>query len=249
MKIAVCNENKEYLDKISTYIKDYIEFKNVDVKFDLFSESDTLLNRMLIFKIDSTNYDLIILGMDNKINGINFVKKIREDGYKSMIIFTSDNLDNVINSFKVEPLAFILLPTDKNTVFQSLDRAYNKIYYKENIMLLLNLKDYTKVSISINDINYIENKDRRMLYHMIDGTIYTTVALRIKFLDSIPFDYSNHSFVAAGNNYVVNMKQIQAFKDNLIILKDNLEIKVPKKNFSILKNTYQNYLFEINNSN
>lgn len=248
MKIAICEENKDYLDKLSSYVKEFIDEKGVDVKLDLFQESDTLLNRMLIFKIESTNYDLIILGMDNKINGINFVKRIREDGYHSMIIFSSDNLDNVINSFKVEPLDFILLPTDKNTVFQSLERAYNKLNIKDNITLLIRLKDYEQVSITISDINYIENKDRRMVYHMIDGTTYTTVALRIKFLDSIPFDYTNHKFVVAGNNNLVNMKQIQSFKDNMIVLKNAEEIKVPKKNFSSVKNTYQDYLFEINNN-
>ena len=249
MKIAICNENKEYLEKISSYIKEYIETKKVDIKVDLFYESDTLLNRMLIFKIDSTNYDLIFVEMDNKINGINFVKRIRDDGYKSMIIFTASNLDNVINSFKVEPLDFILLPTDKNTIYQALDRAYNKLNIKDNIMLFIKLKDYEKVSISINDIDYIENKDRRMVYHMIDGTTYTTVALRIKFLDSIPFDYKNHNFLAAGNNHLVNMKQIQSFKDNTIVLKDNIEIKVPKKNFSTVKSIYQDYLFDINGTN
>ena len=248
MKIAICEENKDYLDKLSSYVKEFIDEKGVDAKLDIFQESDTLLNRMLIFKIESTNYDLIILGMDNKINGINFVKRIREDGYHSMIIFLSDNLDNVINSFKVEPLDFILLPTDKNTVFQSLERAYNKLNIKDNITLLIRLKDYEQVSITISDINYIENKDRRMVYHMIDGTTYTTVALRIKFLDSIPFDYTNHKFVVAGNNNLVNMKQIQSFKDNMIVLKNAEEIKVPKKNFSFVKNTYQDYLFEINNN-
>ncbi|MBQ9449288.1 MAG: hypothetical protein IJU60_05385 [Acholeplasmatales bacterium] len=248
MKIAICEENKDYLDKLSSYVKEFIDEKGVDAKLDIFQESDTLLNRMLIFKIESTNYDLIILGMDNKINGINFVKRIREDGYHSMIIFLSDNLDNVINSFKVEPLDFILLPTDKNTVFQSLERAYNKLNIKDNITLLIRLKDYEQVSITISDINYIENKDRRMVYHMIDGTTYTTVALRIKFLDSIPFDYTIHKFVVAGNNNLVNMKQIQSFKDNMIVLKNAEEIKVPKKNFSSVKNTYQDYLFEINNN-
>ena len=95
---------------------------------------------------------------------------------------------------------------------------------------------------------FVQNKDRRMVYHMIDGTTYTTVALRIKFLDSVPFDYSNHKFVVAGNNNLVNMKQIQSFKDNMVVLKNEEVIKIPKKNFSQVKNTYQDYLFEINNN-
>ena len=47
----------------------------------------------------------------------------------------------------------------------------------------------------------------------------------------------------------VNMKQIQSFKDNTIVLKDNIEIKVPKKNFSTVKSIYQDYLFDINGTN
>ena len=45
------------------------------------------------------------------------------------------------------------------------------------------------------------------------------------------------------------MKQIQSFKDNTIVLKDNIEIKVPKKNFSTVKSIYQDYLFDINGTN
>ena len=91
MRIAICDDNKDDLALIEGIVKEYRDRNDYKFDIDVYNNSETLLNRMLLFKIDKTNYDILILDVLMQTNGIDLAKKIREDGYESLIIYVSSS--------------------------------------------------------------------------------------------------------------------------------------------------------------
>ena len=118
MRIAICDDSKSDLELMQNIVNEYILRNDYKIDVDVYDNSETLLNRMLLFKIDKTNYDILILDVLMQTNGIDLAKKIRDDGYESIIIYASSSKEYAVDAFKVQAFDYILKPYDKKSVFQ-----------------------------------------------------------------------------------------------------------------------------------
>ncbi len=242
MRIAICDDSKEALDLMKSIVDEYIKRNDYKIDVDIYDNSETLLNRMLLFKIDKTNYDILILDVLMQTNGIDLAKKIREDGYESLIIYVSSSKEFAVDAFKVQAFDYILKPYDKKSVFQSLDNALKKLNMKPKANIIIKLSDHTNIGLDINELLYAYAKDRRVIYHMLDGTEYMTVALRKNFKDTIPFDPKKYDFIFASKNRLVNMNYIKSIDSNSFTLFDGTKIEIGLNCFADVKKEYINYL-------
>ena len=242
MRIAICDDNKDDLALIEGIVKEYRDRNDYKFDIDVYNNSETLLNRMLLFKIDKTNYDILILDVLMQTNGIDLAKKIREDGYESLIIYVSSSKEFAVDAFKVQAFDYILKPYDKKQVFLSLDNALKKLNLKPKANILIKLNDHTTVGLDVASILYADAKDRRVIYHMIDGKEYVTVALRKNFKETIPFDHKKYDFIFAGKNRLVNMNYIKSIDNNCFTLTNGVKIEIGVNFLAEVKKEYINYL-------
>ena len=242
MRIAVCDDNKDDLELIEKIVNEYKDKNDYNIDIDIYNNSETLLNRMLLFKIDKTNYDILILDVLMQTNGIDLARKIRDDGYESLIIYVSSSKEYAVDAFKVQAFDYILKPYDKKQVFLSLDNALKKLNLKPKANIIIKLNNHTTVGLDISNILYAYAKDRRIIYHMVDGKEYVTVALRKNFKETIPFDYKKYEFIFAGKNRLVNMNYIKAIDNNYFTLNDGTKIEIGINFSAEVKKEYINYL-------
>ena len=249
MKIAICDDNKEDLERINSLLNEYITNNNYNITVDKYTDSTTLLNRMLLFKIDKLNYDILILDVVMETTGIEFVKKIKEDGYNPLVIFLSTSKEFAVDAFKVRAFDYLLKPYEKKDVFKTLDNALRHLEVKPKANVILKLQNHTSIGVNIEDIIYADAKNRRVIYHMADGKEYVTTALRTNFIDTIPFDVSKHNFIFSTKNKLVNMDFIKSIKSDHFILKDDTKIPISLNMMADVKKKYISYLLggEINN--
>ena len=75
MKIAICDDEKEFRDLIRVYIEDYLNTKDILYTIDTFISGEKFLNETFPSEYSIIFLDINMEGMD----GITTAKKIRED--------------------------------------------------------------------------------------------------------------------------------------------------------------------------
>ena len=160
IRIAVCDDEKIFLDIVSKHISDITKMLNITCKIELFRSGDLLLHRYM-----ENPYDLLLLDIDMpKKTGFDIAQAVRQSSIKTFIVFVTAKTDLVYSSFDYQPFSFIC----KNTgdlelqllkVFERLAR-----YFKQSKIIEI-IDSRVPVSVAINDIIYIKSERHYLLYY------------------------------------------------------------------------------------
>ena len=240
MKIAICDDTELDLKNLESLISQYSKQFNIPITIETYNDPTVLLNHIKYFK--QSEYGIYFLDIIMQQNGIDVAGEIRKIDSEVPIVFTTSSKEFAIDAFKVRAYDYILKPIVKSELFDCLNKLTQSI--KTSIKSVFNIKieDLSYVTINVNEISFIEQKDRRLVYHMINGKIYTTTSIRGKFLDEIPFKYDMYNFINCHHSFIVNMNQIASIDDYSFTMKNNDSIPISKRLLKIVRDTYVKYL-------
>ena len=239
MKILICDDTQSELDVTYKYVTDYFSKRNFSVKIDTFTDCNIVLN--LLTFLEEHEYDLYLLDVVMQQNGIDVAKEILKKVPNASIIFTTTSKEFAIDAFKVQAFDYILKPLDKDEFNDSLTRVLKKLNIKKNTWSI-KTNDLSLITINLEDIIYIESTNRRIDVHLSNGKTITSTSLRTKFIESIPFNLKENSFLICHNSYIVNMNKIKGIKDLEFIMEDNELVPISKRMLKEVKDEYINYL-------
>lgn len=240
MKIAICDDTELDLKNLETLVLQYSKQYNIPITVDSYNEPSVLLNRIQYF--NQNEYVIYFLDIIMQQNGIDVAGQIRKNDPDVPIVFTTSSKEFAIDAFKVQAYDYILKPIVKNELFECLNKLTKTI--KTSIKNVFNIKteDLSYVTINVNEISFIEQKDRRIIYHMIDGKEYTTTTIRSKFIDEIPFKFETYNFINCHHSFIVNMNRIASIDDYSFTMKNGDNIPISKRFLKTVRDTYVKYL-------
>lgn len=241
MRIVICDDNQIELENTKRAINDYFAKLNIDVEIVTFDNPQTFLNLFAHIKEDF-DIDLYVLDVIMQINGIDVAKTIKDKRPHGVIVFTSTSKEFALNAFGIKAFNYLLKPLDITQLHSVLDDVLH--LYKDKISNKISIKtaDLSIISFDINEIKYIESINRRMIFYLNDGRKITSIALRSRFLDSIPFEYEKHNFLNCHSAFIVNMNYINEIGSNCFILKDDTEVPIASRYYKNSKKNYIQYL-------
>lgn len=240
MRIAICDDTELDLKNLENLIRLYSKQFNVPITIETFSDPRVLLNHIHYFKQDE--FDLYFLDIIMEENGIDVASTIRKTNPDVPIVFTTSSKEYAIDAFKVRAYDYILKPVSKNELFECLNKLTKTI--KTALKSVFNIKtdDLSYVTINVNDISFIEQKERRIVYHMTNNKTYTTTSIRGKFAEEIPFKFEMYNFINCHHSFVVNMNQISSVDDYSFTMKNGDNIPISKRILKQVRDTYVKYL-------
>ena len=239
MRILICDDTQSDLDVTYKYVTEYYKKKNINVKIDCFTDCNIVLN--LLNFIEDNQYDLYFLDVVMQHNGIYVASEIIKKVPNASIIFTTTSKEFAIDAFKVQAFDYILKPLDKTEFYDSIDRIMKKLNIKKNTWSF-KTNDLTLISINLEDIRYIESTNRRIDVHLCNDEIITSTTIRTKFLETIPFNLTENSFLLCHNSFIVNMNKIKGIKDVEFIMDNGEIVPISKRMLKEVKEQYINYL-------
>lgn len=239
MRILICDDTQSDLDVTYKYVTEYYKKKNINVKIDCFTDCNIVLN--LLNFIEDNQYDLYFLDVVMQHNGIYVASEIIKKVPNASIIFTTTSKEFAIDAFKVQAFDYILKPLDKTEFYDSIDRIMKKLNIKKNTWSF-KTNDLTLISINLEDIRYIESTNRRIDVHLCNDEIITSTTIRTKFLETIPFNLAENSFLLCHNSFIVNMNKIKGIKDVEFIMDNGETVPISKRMLKEVKEQYINYL-------
>lgn len=235
VKIAICDDEKIFIDKLLSNLKNIFNDIPVDVSFYNFISASALLRA---YKTE--NFDVIFLDIDMpNINGFSVAESIRNISLNTLIIFVTSKHELVYNSFEYQPFYFICKSSQEN-LYSDLSNVSKKIfkYFKQKKKIEILDSVAGSVYISINDILYIKSEKHYLLYYLNNSDeipLKERATLSSKKDELIQLDFLN-----THQRYLVNMNHIARFDSmiNSITLKSGDQIPISK---SLREKTFEAY--------
>lgn len=112
-----------------------------------------------------------ILFMDiqlDRLDGIETARILRKLGSEAQLIFTSRKVELAILGYEVDAIDFLMKPLTAGAVGAAVDKALKRLESRGGVWLALKLPTGI-VSISSNDIAYVEVFDHNLIYHTVKG--------------------------------------------------------------------------------
>lgn len=225
IKIAICDDEKIFVDTLYSNLQTIFYDMPVDVEFSTFSTATALLRS---YKI--CNFDVIFLDIDMpNMSGFSVAKLIRDISLNTLIIFVTSKHDLVYNSFEYQPFYFICKNSQDN-LYADLFHVCKKIfmYLRQKMKIEIIDNSAGKVYISISDILYIKSEKHYLLYYLKNGD---NIPLKERgTINSRKKELLSLDFVNPHQRYLVNMNHITHFDSliNTIIIDNGNQIPISR---------------------
>ena len=162
IRIALCDDEKIYLEKIKNIVKQYSDEKGLLFDICAYDSPSDLLDRIA----EGEEYTVYILDIYMPgITGMSVATELRGYGIEAPIIFLTSSPDFALQAFGVNATHYILKPYDRESVFFAIEKALNQIgmMRPEGIMLRV---DGGYQNILAKDIIFSEADDNYQRIHL-----------------------------------------------------------------------------------
>ena len=237
MHIAICDDDKNYVELFLGYIKNYLallENNCEDVVIDCYTCGEQLIEAYETGII----YDLIYLDIKmKKVSGFDAAKIIRDYDSKALIIFITSLKDYIFNSFEYQPFWFLIKPVFEEKFYHVLKQAVAQINDIKNRRYSFYTRDRGLISLEISKIMYMESILRKIILHASNQQ-YTYYANLKEEEDKL----SKYNFIRIHKGYLVNMEYIRRINKSNIVLNNNMVLPLSEHRLKTVFDSFTSYL-------
>jgi len=220
MRVAICDDEKVFVDFIKNKICDY------KAEIFAYTNGNDLIN-------DNDNFDIAFLDIEmDEINGFQVAKKIHETNKKCILVFFTTHIEFAIRGYEFNAFRYILKQESQQIIDRQIMAVF-KEYYRKNKSIQISYKGITS-NVFLNDIIYIETFGRISTMH----TIHTSYQWYEK-LKSFEGNFGTYGFVRCHRSYLVNLDFVKSITIDKLILYNDKIIPIGR---SYRKNTEKIYV-------
>ena len=235
IKIALCDDEVNVMDAVSSCIHQYAESKN---KQDLaiFHYNSA---RMLMSALDEGSaFDIYILDVYlGEELGTELARAIRKRGIESPIVFLTTSLEHAPESFETATLRYLLKPLDFQKFYEAMDAAI--IQARKLGERCIKLKTENGVeSINASRILYSESYGHYQYVNLEDGK---QLRVRMTVAELLTLLMKNGGFLQVGRAYIVNLRNIRNVSTTQVHLYHDINIPIPRGKHTEIKNAFWDF--------
>lgn len=235
MKIVLCDDNIQDLLKIEEMVLKYIMLcPDKNIELEKFSDAS-----MLYYSIAEGDLaDIYILDMlMPEMTGIDIGNRIRNSKGKSVIIYITSSDDYALDAYGVYALRYILKPVSEDKLFEALDYSLFYKREKKDSVYLVKMKGRL-AQVRYSEIEYIENANRRLEVHMVNGDMLKSLVIRKSFEEEIKEIANKNNFEQVHKSFLVNLDYVKQLTPNSIMMKSGRKLPISKARAAKVKREY-----------
>mgnify|MGYP003311175891 CR=1 FL=1 len=230
IKIAICDDEKNYRDKISEFCKHYSEEHHLEIEItEYVSGEDLLASEKLV--------DILLLDVQmNNIDGLSVKDILGRQKRETKIIFISSHEEVMAEAFGWQVYGFLHKPVDYGLFCKKLD-AVTESLCEDNKYIILETSDMIK-KILLKDIEYIHSDGRYSEIYVVGEEGYL-------FSDKSIGAYKTElgeDFGLSHRSYLVNYKYIESI-DKDIVLTTHKHLPLSRRIEKEFKKEYKSYIW------
>lgn len=227
MNIAICEDEKEFAQRLSEGVKRFFSEKDRECAFSFYENGEELLQEQ------SGGSDIIFLDINlgRSSDGMTVARLLREQGKTAPVIFVTSLENRAIDGYDVGAYGFIV----KKTLDEKLPRILNKLWQEHfcRKTLAVNGRDFTEL-IHIDAILSVQSEGRTSVIMTENGKVEDTRPIG-KLSELLGED-----FVETHKSVFVNISKIKRINSDTVTLCDNSALPLSRRNrksvmFAVMK--------------
>ncbi len=206
MRIAICDDNNDYINIIENYIE---KLNKSNAECDAFESGESLVSAYID---NNERYDVIFLDMEmKKLNGIETANKIREIDEHTIIIFVTSHTEYMKDSFKCSPFRFLVKPVEYSEFQEVFHDISTKLKKQRKTFTFTENK--TRVRLFCDDIIYCESQDHWIRIYTKDQAYKVC-----KTLTDLHESLDKEMMYRVHKSFVINFQFVKSMKENVVQL-------------------------------
>lgn len=231
MNIAICDDEKIFLEEIAKNIIRFVNNRNINVNVKAFYSGKQLLDASEKIRIDIVFLDIDI----PKMNGFEVARKLRKLYPNCIIIFCSSYNELVYESFEYAPFWFLCKSNYGPKLITVLEKALKKVEeYNKEIVIKTKGK---MIKVSFQEIIYAEVVKHKIRLHLEKEILEYRGNL-----SDIESQFKKMGFLKINSGCMVNMKYIFKIQKNELILNSGELLVISRSNQKNVKDGFYGYL-------
>ena len=234
LKIAICDDEKEFRDAAERMLKLYMEDKGVSYQVDTFGVPSDLVDATE----KGTIYDIYLLDIYMPgVTGMSIATELRNRDIKSPIIFLTSSTDHALEAFGVDATHYLLKTYTEDSFYVGMDKAMQSIASHKNDSVILKVDNEYR-SISISKILYCEAEDKYQRLYLENGE---RLLVRISGTELYKQLSEFECFYRCGRAHIVNLNHISKVSQNGAVFKDGVQLSLPRTVLAGLRKAFFDY--------
>ena len=234
IRIAICDDEKEFRDAAERMLKLYMEDKGVSYQVDTFGVPSDLVDATE----EGTIYDIYLLDIYMPgITGMSIATELRSRGVKSPVIFLTSSTDHALEAFGVDATHYLLKPYTKDNFYMGMEKAMQSITSHKDDSIVLKVDNEYR-SISISKILYCEAEDKYQRLYLANGE---RLLVRITGTELYKQLSEFACFYRCGRAHIVNLNHISKVSQNGAVFKDGVQLSLPRTVLAGLRKAFFDY--------
>ncbi len=228
--IAVVDDDPKDAALLKEYVEKYCKMKDQPVMIHVFHDGLDLVR-------STENHDIVFLDIQmGKLDGLETARFIRKINKETILIFVTNMAQFAIKGYEVDALDFILKPPSMSSIVYVMDKAMKRLDGSgTKAQFSLKTPDGT-ISLSANDITYVEVFDHNLVYHTTRGDY--TVRGR---LSDVSEKLTPDRFVMCNRSFIVNLRHVSNVTSDYLLIGDT-RVSVSKSHRKELMKRFSSFL-------
>ena len=234
MRIAVCDDNIQELDRLSQLHNDYRAKAKTGFTYITYSDGISLLE-----DVRKGGFDFLLLDvMMPLVNGMQVAHEVREFDENIKIAFLTSSPEFAVESYSVEAFAYLLKPATSDNLFPVLDKLFRAAQKTE---ACLSIKFQSGIAnIPFSKISHVEVMNKKLSFHLTDNSVKELAASLSDYEEAL---LRRPDFVRVHRAFIVNLWQVQELRPTDILIYAGRGIPVSRRLYSLVRKAYMDHLF------
>lgn len=225
MKIAICDDEIFFTQKIEDLVKQYADEQKLSVSISVFTRAKDFLDSKL------EDYSLVFLDVNlDSESGIKLAEELRRKNDSAVLIFISAFIEYAIMGYSVNASAY-LLKSDLDGTFVNCMREIKPNLTAKNETFNITVNN-DLLQIPISNIVYVESFKRQVTIHM-DLEDIKAVEYYAKLID-IEKQLEKQGFLRIHKSYLINMKHCNKIKNRTACMDNGVELSCSKQDYRFI---------------
>ena len=234
IRIAICDDEKEFRDAAERMLKLYMEEKAVPYQADVFNVPSELVD----MTEKGTIYDIYLLDIYMPgVTGMSIATELRSRNVKSPVIFLTSSTDHALEAFGVDATHYLLKPYTKDNFYMGMEKAMQSITSHKDDSIVLKVDNEYR-SISISKILYCEAEDKYQRLYLENGE---RLLVRITGTELYKQLSEFECFYRCGRAHIINLNHISRVTPDGAVFKNDMQLNLPHTVLAGLRSAFFDY--------
>lgn len=233
-KIAICDDNKAYLEVITDKIQKYCKNIGENIILESYSDSDKLAQSIE----DKERYDAYILDIEMpNMSGVELAEWIRKYSEQAYIIFLTAHDVYAVKACGVNVISYILKERLEIELEEALQELFQRLskWHEGKIYTIQNQRKYVKVQQ--RDIVYITKRQKNVMF-VIKNQEAECERLT---LQEIYKRLDNPDMYLLDRSNIINLQHVRKIVDYEIVMDNGHELITSRAHANELKEHLMSY--------